>query len=545
MILYFLNKKLVKQFKIYQEKYNYLHSLLYNENQQFIKRIEYIAQVNLLYGEMSTKVNERYSILCQKDVVIENKIKIAIDDLDKKKFSEIRKQYPEFKKLITEFEDEVDELNKYLLQIIRPEEECNNSISDQKQKYQICKQEYEANKQQLEILEKSYKQLFEYIENKFEEFEQLVSYANYDEAMSLIPNISKCIDELKNANNYLPNLCLLASRTIPQMLGDLESEYNHMSQNDLPVNHIINKGKINALYKKLEEIVKNLKHFNYKNEGQNLQGIQEVINKCLQEFKEEKEAEIEFNKIKDDVYTFIDDIQSEHINLCHTLDKVKSVYNISTELEIKKNEFQIEIGKITNSKRSLEATLNSDAKSPYVLILNRTNELKKEAENFSTTINEFKKYIKGLKEDVEESHRFVYSFYYNLKNSEKILRETQLKLLEEKYSKKLNYFYDVIDEIHTLTETCPIDVKKINADMLKLKTEGNSLINSIELDNNLMRQVESRILTFNESRYKYNDINAKINEIENEFYNCEFKDALVNLDNVKNLLIQKQNSENN
>ena len=529
LLLYFLfirNQNLKKQLNNLDNKYEYLHNLLIAQDKRYLERINYISQINLLYGSIYDKYNEKYKFLCENKDVYAAKIMQEYKDFIKdKKYASVRKDFNEYKQFMEEFEKEVNELNNGLLQIIRPEEECNRLLLEMKESFRLVKQDYTAHQNDLLILKKSYEIVFNHVESLFKKYEDYVEQANYDEASNLIPEIKKIIVELDNINKAMPNLCVLASREVPQKISDLVYEYKKMTDEENPVYHLVTETSINYMRKEVEDITRKLKGFEYKNASKKLNAIIMRIDNTFIAFKKEREDKKIFQEEVDAVYERFNVFEKDFIKLCNFIPKIKSVYIISEEKLNFRNKIQSDINKAGVSKRSLDTFIHSASRQPYSLLLMKTIELKDECGVIEQELSEYRKYLSSLKIDVERAHELVFQTYYRLKKAEKILRDANIPNFTNKYQSKIDDVYTALEVINTTTSILPIDVAKINESANYLRFEGESIINQIDQDENMMQLAESAIVYANKDRNKSAAVNNILVQNETMFFDGEFEKA--------------------
>ena len=116
-----------------EKKYEYLHALLIGQDGQYIKRIEIISRSNLLYVEIHETFFKRLKDI--RDNYDKNAI-LAIsslkDMLAAKKKRGLRDVYAKNKSVVAAYEQAVNALNRDLIKVIKPEEDCRQASLAQK-----------------------------------------------------------------------------------------------------------------------------------------------------------------------------------------------------------------------------------------------------------------------------------------------------------------------------------------------------------------------------------------------------------------------------
>lgn len=530
LLLYFLfvrNRALAHQVKELSRRYDYLHSLLTNQDSKHIDRIEEISQINLLYGPIYDKQIARLNHLKDdKDIYAGEKMNEFNDAINAKRYKLIRKEIGDFKHFLNEFEEEVNKFNNDLLEIIRPEEQCKQQLFEAKETFARIKQDYTIHLGDLSLLKKSYNEVFKYIDKLFEEYEGYIEKASYEDANNLMPSLHKILGELETINRVMPSLCVLASRTIPLRLADLESEYKRMDMELYPLYHIMSPKTIGKIRDEIKEVVKKLKNFNYKGQDETLKLINARIDTYLKAFEKEREDRQVFEQEEAPIYQRVTKIEKDFIKLCNSIPKVQKIYAIDDEKVSSRNKIQNHINRIGVSKRSLETFVHTVGKrQPYSALLARTLELKSEAEKIEGEMLEFKTYLTSLKEDVEKAYDLVSKFYYRLRRAEKILRDIAIPSVSEKYKSKIDEVYQYLEKINTTAMVLPIQVHEINNAVSYLNFQGESILNQIDQEETMLKLAESSLIYINKDRAEFPELNNLVKQNEKAFFAGEFEKA--------------------
>ncbi|MCQ2792160.1 MAG: septation ring formation regulator EzrA, partial [Bacilli bacterium] len=526
-LLFLRNRALAHQVQDLLRRYKYLHHLLVEQDDQYLKRIEYISQVNLLYVTTYEKYYSRFLHLKDdQDVYAGAKMNDFMEGIENKRYQQIRKEISEFKHFLNEFENDVNKLNSDLLETIRPEEDCNHMLMEAKDQFKRAQETYMAHQSELVILKKSYEAVFKYVDDLFEQFAQLVEKANYEEAINLMPSIQKVLNELDNVNKVMPNLCVLVSREVPQRLTDIESEYKRMSAEAYPLQHIVTPKRVALIREEIEKIARDLKNFIYRDADEKLKKINSEITEYLAAFQKERDNRKTFEEEEAPTYARISKIEKDFIKLCNSIPKLQKVYAMDDEKILMRNQIQNHINRVGVSKRSLETFVHTiGKKQPYSVLLSRALELKNEAAKIEDEMRDFKSYLSSLKEDVENAYELVSKFYYRVRQCEKIVRDMAMSNMQEKYQKKIDEIYQYLEKINTTALSLPIQVQEINDAVNYLNFTGESTLNQIEQEDNLLKLAESAIIYLNKDRAKYPELNTVMVQNEKAFFSGEFEKA--------------------
>lgn len=543
ILLYFLilrNKKLAHTSKELMERYKTFHQLLVTIDRDNVNRLEEIAQVNLLYGDIHKKFLHRYvTLLEEKDKAAENKVKNLESLIANKHFKSARNEISSVKGLVNDFVNCVKQLDQDLKDINKPEEECEKQKASALESFRNAVAIYQNQQEELIILKDSYTIVISKIEKMFKEVDEYIDEANYEEANSLLPRLNKVIAELYKVNEVMPNLCMLATKAIPQKIGDLKIAYKRMLNEACPVVHLINDKTIPYLEDSLAKIVKNLKSFVYKHKEEELNYIATKIDNLMSAFEKEKVARSEFDAKYESIRSEISYVEKDFIKLCNSLPRIKQYYLIADEKMQEVTTIQNLINKLGVAKRSFDNLIHNGSKTPFSVLLEKSNELKIECDEIKKALINFRNYLLSLKDDVEYAHQLTSEYFYKLKKAEKIIRDAALPIFHEKYDKKIDEIYQALDTISIASTSLPIDVNKIFVAVNFVKFDGDSILNQIDQDQEMMSLAEGALTYTNRGRHQYEEINMMHKEAEKLFEMGEFeKSYLLSKDRIiKRLMI--------
>ncbi len=533
--LVFEKNKLRRQIRELDRRFQYLHALLIGQDAQYVKRLEIISRSNLLYVEIHTKFLKRFKEVRDKhDAHAQSTINHLKDLVDEKKYKALKAALTDGKDLIAAYESEVNTLNNDLLQVVRPEEECRQASLSLKERLRGIKQDYYSKQSDLQLMSSSFEEIFQYIDSLFSEFEENIERAQYDDANAILPKIDKILREMQNAMSELPNLCATVLTYIPDKIVSLENAYEIMQQDDYPLHHLCVSSSIKEMRAKVAQLTVRIKRFDVRGVSGELDDIISRIDEFFALFEDEKKARQIFEEKNELIYQTVNMIERRFIKLCNTIPEVDNIYIINDEHKSAINSIQNSINKLGALKRSLDTFIHSSTKQPYSLLVNKMNELEEASKTVIASLDEFDKYIASLKIDSENAYNLLFQYYEKVREGEKTIRDIDIQKISEKYSDKINRFYDLLEEVNQLLLTSPIDVDKVNKSVSELQDIDNELFDNgaISQEYNLMLLAENGILYANRDRHRLSDLDALIKQSENLFANGEFENSYVVIGNA-------------
>lgn len=522
----FSSMRYKKQVRELSRRFEYLHALLSGQDSQYLRRLEAISQTNLLYVDTHTTFNKRFKDIRDKsDSTAQATINNLKDLLSERAYNELKLRLPKARTVIENYDEEVNALNNDLLRLIKPEEECRQLSLQLKEELRKIKQSYFIKQADLSLVAPSFEQVFQIIDEKFQQFEGLVESANYEEAKNLLPEISQVIKELGRCLQELPNICITITNVIPDRLSSLQNRYEEMIRADFPLHHLLVRGNIEDMNALLDDITKRVMDFNLVRVEEQLDGIIARIDEYFDLFDKEKEARLVFESECEGIYSKEAGIEKKYIRLSNSLPEVRKIYVISDRAQSQIDSIKNLINIAGATKRSLDTFIHSGTKQPYSLLVEKMHTLRDEAEQCSTAIDDFERYLMSLRSDTEAAVATIDEFYEKLHAAEVSIDRIGIEIVSQKYQPTIDECYGYIDEINRICHELPIDVGAINEVVGKLRDVGSACIDSVTSDYEQARLADSAILYANRDRRHLGEINDMIKQIETLYYSGDFSRA--------------------
>ena len=504
-------------------KYEYLHGLFFGQDNQFVRRLEIISRTNLLYVDIHMRFNKRYREIRDKDdasaTAAINRIKDMVSD---RKWKDLKDYFPEVKNQIGEYEARVNSLNTDLVNVIKPEEECRQASLALKEQLRKIKQDYYVKQADLTLLSQSFDAVFANLENTFSKFELFVESAQYQDAKELLPKISAVIDQLGKIFPLLPGICAVIQSAIPDKIISLTNRYEEMIRGGYPLFHLMSRDDIQAMENQLKNITKRVQRFDLRGVQAELDGILARIDDYFEGCKKEEQAKKTFEDECEEIYQNESAIEKKYIRLCNALPQVKRIFVISGEEQSKIDGIKNQINKAGATKRSLDTFIHSGTHQPYSLLVERMHQLRDEAEQAQNAIDDFERYLNSLKEDSEGALHVVQSTYSRLKEAEDLVRQIDLEAVSSRYDPAIDELYGLLDECHKSLNSTPIDARKIDELVAKIKGTGEELVKNITRDHQQMMLSEAAIVFANRERNHFGEVNTLLLQTEGLYFSGDF-----------------------
>ena len=506
-----------------QKKYSYLDALLIGQDSQYIHRLEIISRTNLLYVDKHEKFSRRFKEIYENDdKFAESMLKQLNALINNKQFKNIKTVIGDTKKAMKVFEDKVNALDNDLYTLIKPEEDSRQSILKLKENYRRVKQTFYANSSDLDLVSSSINQVFDKLDQMFVEFETHIESAEYDDAQSLLPTITKVVSALESALSQLPNLCILVNTVIPEKIENLKKDYEVLEAQGLPLYNLSFQTKLGEWNNDLNIIRTRLTKLQIGNIMESLDALQSEIEEMRELLNNEQNDKNFFEAHNEEIYQNVVDLEKSFLKICSLLPELYRTYVVTDERKEKVDALKQTMNSLGTTKQSLDNYVHSSLKQPFSTLKGKLDELNNQYVIAKEGMEEFKQYIEFLKTSSEEAYTLVFVYYYRLKQEESLLREIAIPEFSEPYHVRIEDCYDLLNEIDKAIKVQPIAVDEINEKVASLKGNANALFDEIENKFREMQLAESAIVYANRDRNHQDDVHQQLSALEQEFYQGEF-----------------------
>ena len=512
-----------KQLRDLERKYSYLDALLIGQDSQYIHRLEIISRTNLLFVEKYNLYSRKFKeVFDGDDKFAESMIKQMKALIANNQYKNMKSVLADTKKAIAAFEENVNQLDSELFEIIKPEEEAKHTILQLKENYRRVKQLFYANSSDLELVSVSFTQVFEKLDESFSNFEIHIEGGEYEEAQAIIPVVRQVVSALDNALANLPTLCILVTKIVPEKISQLSTEFAEVEKRGIPLFNLNFRNKVDKWNNSLENIKHKLVNLQVGGVKDEVDLIQEEIEKMRHSLEAELEDKNDFALRCDELYTKVIQLEKQYVKICALLPDIRSVYVVSEQHEQNIVDLNEYINKMGGSKRSLDNFVNSGTPQPYSVLKTKLDELQQDFDTASMAMNDFKAYIDGLKTSSEEAYTLVFVYYYHCKQVEANLRNLGVEEFSNKFTEEIENCYSLLNQIDSALKVKPIDVETINQMVEQLKNTANVFFDDVDNGMREAQLAESAIVFANRDREHQMDLHSRLNVLENQFYNGDF-----------------------
>ncbi len=505
------------------------HGRLFGQDAQFIKRLESISSVNLVYVTEYSNWRKDFIAVRDEDASAQAAVNSLKDLVGGHRYKELKQYLPTARATIDKYHERVDGLDRALHEKFLSEDLVASDILKAKESYRDTKQLFFSKQEQLSLVAESFERLFKKIDNLFEECDGEVESARYEEAKDLLTGkITPLIAESSKILQSLPAICVSISNVIPDKISSLRNRYEELSSQGYPLNHILLKTDIADYEGSLSGIADNVKALRLNGVGEQLDALVLDIEGHINDFDKEIAARSEFETELGAIYEKENDLENAYYNLNHKMPKVREIYLITSDDSTALEQIKALIDKAGSAKRTLDTYLHSTTKQPYSTLLSKLKSLRQESEAAEMAMQSFSSHIASLKIDSEKADKAIKEYNEKLLTAEKEIRDFSLPGLFTSYQGKLEELYGLIDNLYTVLHTAPINVKEVNRLYDALVSDGDAFIAKVLKDKEGIKEAETAIVHANRYRANSSAIDNSLLQSENLFYKGDFANSLAN-----------------
>lgn len=421
-------------------------------------------------------------------------------------------------------EKEVKEIDDFLEEFSKKENEQREYSQELKEKYRVVKTTINKNSQVLSISYDGFLEKLKECEDLFSSSEENMYVSDYGSAQNDLEKIESLLEEIKMNANAIPKLLKDAKGVLPLMLDETKRELALTRQRGVYTEHLDIDNKISDLENKLNEDTKSLMAANAGAVRVDLDEAKELLNQLNEQLADENRAFKEARETNDKAYEHILDLEKveNYVRVAYEKDSARfGLEDLRDLLKEKRNGIE----KYKDQYNSINSDLGSCLK-PASLIL-------EEAEKLSGEVDEDMKVLYSYKTTIDKSTDGENRALSQLTKLQLVVSEVETKIAEyslpsidDAYKTDLKKARDYIEQIRKETEQIPINIDVLNS----LLDEGIDFIykfyNNINNVVGMGIMVENAIVFGNKYRSTYPEIDRELSKAEFQYLNGEYTKAL-------------------
>ena len=506
-----------------EKRYRRLHTLLVEDIEQFIARLEYISNQNLEYIQYNEKYVQLYQEILQEN---DRNSYVAISGLNstinEKKYHGINNLINSTKVVVLEFDKKVVELYNELNNLLQKDEEFHQEEIKLQRLYREIKEKYSIHEGELKIIQDSFNKFFSKVDELFKECEELTSAARYEESNEKLPIIEKVLLALQDSFDKIPVFSVRISKVIPKKMDEVKQKYDELEKQNYPLHHLKVMSKLENYKLALEEAYKKISKFDFKGVQDLLDSIDQDIMMIFKSFEEEESAKKYFDENSEQMYNSTYELEKQFMKIKRTLPNYKEVYLIKDHYLDKMEELEKDIDNVSHIKRDLDTFIHSSTKQPFSIIVGKMNDMENEMTRIKEIIKDFNLYLASLKKDSEELYQKICSYFLKLKDAQYEIREMNVPAYSERLKLSFDRAYAYLEDIGDILKAQPIDVQNAMDTFNYAEELINQLLKDVEENSSQRKYAEDSIVYANQYRQGFLDCKYALNSAGTSFFEGDF-----------------------
>ena len=512
-----------KTAKELEKRYKRIHTLLVEDIEQFIARLEYISNQNLEYIQYHEKYVRQYQEILQNN---DRNSYVAISGLNStlsgKKLKKIKNLINSTKTIVIEFDRKVMDLYNELNNLLQKDEEFHQEVIKLQRIYRDIKEKYTIHEGELKIIHESFEQFFTKIDQMFLECEELTSAARYEEANEKLPLIEQVLNALNSSFDQLPIFCVRVSKVIPKKMDEILVKYEQLQKENYPLHHLKINSKIETHRYTLDEVKRKLSLFDLTNVQNQLDIIDQDIMMMFKSFDDEQQAKIYFDQNSEKMYANTYELEKEFMKIKRKLPTYKDVYLIKDKYLEKIEELSNDIDNIALIKRDLDTFVHSSIRQPYSIIVMKMNDMSEEMQRIREIITDFNKYLVSLKNDAEDVYKKICDYFIKLKNAQCEVRNINVPDFSNRLKNSFDRSYAYLEEVGDIMKIQPLDVQRAIEILNYAEEIIDPLLKEVEESASQRKYAEDSIVYANQYRQGFLDCKYSLNNAVTSFFEGDF-----------------------
>lgn len=488
-------------------------------------RVQNIAKNTPELMDQYNAFEARYTQLVstQKD-----EISLLLNEIDEKlyfgKMYKVSGKITKLHELMDQFEKDAQELLAEIEKVTEIENVQRLQIIQVKEKYREVQAAYENSRYKLDDAIPGISELNEQIDKDFVTLEDMMNSQRFDDAKKQCDLIDQKIDFLSANIRDLPTYLSLASNYIPTEIEKIQKRILDLKSKGYSLVRIDAENRVITMQESLKKALDDIQNLDISEVGEILNHITEEITKLNDEFELEEAAQNEFNKIYEDIFTRINELNQNYGYATDELEKLKKLYVIEDQSIDITGEAH-ELARMLEEMASLKELIKTQEFS-YQEVVEKLKSLDGNGEAFQKKLQTFfakrdEMYLteKRALDELENINIVLLEIKSQIKNK-------QLPMINESYKDYIADSYKKANEIRFLCKSRPIILENLTNQVDTARDIIYKLYNNIHNLIVTADMVEEAIVYGNRYRSSFLEVNTELTKAEVLYRNGEYTKAL-------------------
>ena len=211
--------------------------------------------------------------------------------------------------------------------------------------------------------------------------------------------------------------------------------------------------------------------------------------------------------------------------LNNSIPSYEKYYIIDESNQIRLRQLGTDLDTLSKFKRRVDFYVHGAEATYYTDLLTKINDLSNGINDLKAHYEEYHTYLDSLKKTVDNGHEMINTRYLQLKRAEYIVRGFNNDYLTSKFQEGITRSYNIIDALHEVIITLPIDVIRVNDLTKQLDMVTIELLTDIDNLSSYYNLCIDNVTLINRDRMKFTDVHNLLMQAESLFFAGEYKSS--------------------
>ena len=488
-----------------------------NKAQTMAKRNEEMAkEVDVYlkrYNEVDMHINDLQQMLNDAD-----------DSQSEKSYMENLETLDMIDLAMKECEAEVKEIDDFLEEFSKKENQQRDYSTKLKEKYRIVKTTINKNSQLLSISYDGFVKKLEECESLFSSSEEFMYASDYVSAQNDLEKIDEILETIKTNANKVPKLLKDLKGVVPLMMDETKREIALTKQRGVYIDHLKIDEKIAGIEQSIEECTGKIMTAETKGIKADLSNDKDILNSLNEALADENRSFKQAKETNEKAYEHIRDMEKveEYVRIAYHKESARfGLEDLSKVLSDMRNS----ISKYKAKYEQINVDLISCVR-PSSDILSDADELFNSVEADLKTLYSYKSRIDKSTDGETRAASQLTKLQLVVSEVETKLLEYALPSIDESYKNDLQKAREYIEQIREMIAEVPINIEELNALLDEAIDFTYKFYNNINNVVGMSIMVENAVVFGNKYRSTYPEIDRELSKAEFQYLNGEYTKAL-------------------
>lgn len=446
------------------------------------------------------------------------------ENLASQKYSRKLEIINDLKGQIGECEKEIKDIDGFLENFSKKEDEQREYSTTLKEKYRIVKNTINENANLLSIAFGGIEDKLQKCEELFSLSEEMMFASDYIDAQGELDKIDKLLDDIKVNANAIPKCIKDTKGVLPIMLEEVKREYELTKQRGIYLDHLEVDTKINTIEERLNADINKLMSAETEGIRDNCRESKRVLNDLIESLATENRSYKEAKETCEKAYEHTNDLERVKNYVSVAYEKDSARFGLE-DLRPTLDSIQENIDDYKERYKNLSEELSSTIKP--------SSEILTDAEKLCDDIEKDKKELYSYKTVIDKSTDGESRATSQLTKLQLVISEVETKIAEyhlptisTTYIDDLSESRVYIKKLKELTKEVPIDIETLNNTLDEAIDFIYKFYNNVNNIVGMAIMVENAIVFGNKYRSSFPEIDRELSKAEFQYLNGEYTKAL-------------------